>query len=197
MMRHLWLSLVLFVAAATPALADGTLASRMTAADTARLAAFDTVRAQAIGEARASDDKAAVAVLDQMLAGTPQPIRGATDLAGTWRCRVAKLGGILPLTIYDWFRCRITDDSAGLRLDKVSGSQRTAGGFYDDADAGRLVFLGALYYGHEGKPVRYGTDAERDQVGYLVRVGRDRLRLEYPSPRFESHFDIMELERPH
>jgi hypothetical protein len=197
MARRAWLPLVLVLSGACPAWADGTLAGKLSADDRQRLESFDSVRGEAIGAARESDDKAALAALDAILSGKPEPIRGATDLAGDWRCRVAKLGGsdTLPLVIYDWFRCRITDDGAGLRLDKISGSQRTAGTFYDDADAERLTYVGASYYGHEGKPKPYGADAERDQVGYLVRVGRDRLRLEFPSPRRESQFDIMELER--
>lgn len=191
------LAMVLVLAAAAPALADGTLPGKLSADDKQRLESFDAVRGEAIGAARESDDKAALAVLDQILSGKPETIRGATDLAGAWRCRVAKLGGsgTLPLVVYDWFRCRIIDDAAGLRLDKVSGSQRTAGTFYDDANPDRLTYVGALYYGYEGKPKPYGSEAERDQVGYLVRVGRDRLRLEFPSPHFESQFDIMELER--
>ena len=195
MARRTWLPLALVLAGACPAWADSTLPGRLSADDRQRLEAFDSVRGEAIGAARESDDKAALATLDRILSGRPEAIRGATDLAGDWRCRVAKLGGNLPLVVYDWFRCRITDDAAGLRLDKVSGSQRTAGTFYDDADAERLTYVGALYYGYEGKPKAYGSDAERDQVGYLVRVGRDRLRLEFPSPRLESQFDIMELER--
>ncbi|WP_343714200.1 DUF4893 domain-containing protein [Inquilinus sp.] len=191
------LAMVLALAAAAPALADGDLPGKLSADDKQRLESFDSVRGEAIGAARESKDKAAVATLDQILSGKPQAIRGATDLAGNWRCRVAKLGGseTLPLVIYDWFRCRITDDAAGLRLDKVSGSQRTAGTFYDDANPDRLTYVGTSYYGYEGKPKPYGKDAERDQVAYLVRVGPDRLRLEFPSPRFESQFDIMELER--
>jgi len=190
-----WLPLALLLAWAAPVLADGTLDARITAADRQRLEAYDSVRGEAIGAARESGDKAAVATLDAILSGRPEAIRGATDLAGLWRCRVAKLGGKPPLVVYGWFRCRITDDAAGLRLDKISGSQRTAGIFYDDADAERLTYLGAGYYADEGKPKAYGRDPDRDEVGYLVRVGRDRLRLEFPSPRLESQFDIMELER--
>lgn len=195
MARRAWLPLVLVLAGACPAWADGTLPGKLSADDRQRLEAFDSVRGEAIGAARESDDKAALAALDAILSGRPETIRGATDLAGDWRCRVAKLGGNLPLVVYGWFRCRITDDAAGLRLDKISGSQRTAGAFYDDANAERLTYVGAGYFGYEGKPKPYGSDAERDQVGYLVRVGPDRLRLEFPSPRLESQFDIMELDR--
>lgn len=195
MARRAWLPLVLVLAGIGPAWADGTLPGKLSADDRQRLETFDSVRGEAIGAARESDDKAALATLDAILSGKPETVRGVTDLAGDWRCRVAKLGGNLPLVVYDWFRCRITDDAAGLRLDKISGSQRTAGTFYDDANAERLTYVGSAYYGYEGKPKPYGRDAERDQVGYLVRVGPDRLRLEFPSPRFESQFDIMELER--
>ncbi|MGK9169155.1 DUF4893 domain-containing protein [Inquilinus limosus] len=195
MARRAWLPLALVLAGTSPAWADGSFDAKITAADRQRLETFDSVRGEAIGAARESEDKAALAALDAILSGRSETIRGAGDLAGDWRCRVAKLGGNLSLVVYGWFRCRITDDATGLRLDKVSGSQRTSGIFYDDSNAERLTYLGALYYGTEGKPKAYGSDPERDQVGYLVRVGRDRLRLEFPSPRFESQFDVMELER--
>jgi hypothetical protein len=64
------------------------------------------------------------------------------DMADEWQCRTLKLSGLLPSAINDWFRCRITDDSAGLRLEKVTGLQRTAGPFYDLGET-RLGYVGA------------------------------------------------------
>lgn len=166
---------------------------RLTLADKARLDAFQATRAQAVSEARASQSKEDVAALEQALGGKELSVHDGFDPTGEWRCRTMKLGKLLPLTVYPWFRCRISDDGAGWRLDKLSGSQRTSGRFYDMSDA-RMVYLGALFY-NDDPPVAYGAAAERDQVAIVVRPGTNRLRLEFPSPVHESLFDILELER--
>ena len=44
-------------------------------------------------------------------------------------------------------------------------------------------------------PIEYGAKPKEDQVAYLVRAGAIRLRLEFPMPHYESHFDIMELRK--
>ncbi|ONG55801.1 hypothetical protein BKE38_08425 [Pseudoroseomonas deserti] len=178
--------------AAAPALADGRFPNGLTPIDQARLARFETSRQAAIGIARSGGDAGDVAVLDQVLQGeaTAQP---PAALAGDWRCRLIKLGGILPLTLYGDFRCRITDDAAGLRIQKVSGSQRLAGTLFDTGSA-RLGYAGAGVAG-AGQPPRYGAEQESNQVGYLVPLGPQRLRLEMPAPARESDFDILELRR--
>ena len=79
-------------------------------------------------------------------------------------------------------------------LEKLTGSQRTGGTFYDLADETRLGYAGAGWVAGEA-PMRYGTDPERNQVGYLVVLGPERMRLELPLPQFESKFDILELRR--
>jgi hypothetical protein len=114
-------------------------------------------------------------------------------MAGEWRCRVLKLGGQTALAVYADFKCRITDDAEGLRLEKLTGSQRTAGTFYDIGGK-RLGYAGAEAWAQE-RPLRYGMDLQRDQVGYLVPVSAERMRLEMPLPLRESQFDILELRR--
>jgi hypothetical protein len=184
------LALVL-VLAASGASATGSLAQKtLTAADKARIAAFDPTRADAILEAKTGGDPADVATLTKILAGAPQPILG-TDIRGTYRCRTVKLGGQPPLTIYDWFACRIDEDDLGYRIVKTSGSQRFSGHFIDESRT-RLLYYGASHYLDE-KPKAYGADPERNQIGYLVKVGAGRYRLELPAPIFESNFDIIEL----
>jgi len=108
---------------------------------------------------------------------------------GDYRCRVLKLGGLLPLTVYGYFDCTV---SAGA-IEKLTGSQRFSGTLTPASDGG-FLYAGALHYGDEA-PIAYGADAERDQVGCLYRVGGDgeRYRLELPSPHFESVHDIVEL----
>jgi hypothetical protein len=181
------------LALAIPAEADGELDSRMTAADKARLADYATTRAEAIAEAKQGGSQGDIAVLDAVIGKKPLTFRDGFDPTGRWKCRTMKLGGMLPLTIYDWFDCRISDDGSGWYLVKSSGSQRTSGRFYDDGDD-RLVYLGALHYSRE-KPIDYGKDAERDQVAYVFRTGPEELRMEFPAPKFESKLDILELKR--
>jgi hypothetical protein len=104
-----------------------------------------------------------------------------------------KLGKSAGLVVYGWFRCRIVDDGAGWRLDKLNGSQRVSGRFYDDGDT-RMILAGALSFAEEPRQA-YGKPGARNQVAYAVRPGPDRLRLEFPEPEYESLFDVMELER--
>jgi hypothetical protein len=176
----------------TAAHADGEIDKLMTAADKARLASFDKTRAEAIAEARkgAPED---VATLEKVLAGNNLAFSEDFDFTGDWRCRTLKLGGNLPLTIYGWFKCRVSDDGSGWKLEKLTGSQRTSGAFYTDSDT-RLIYIGALHYGDE-KPKPYPSDAERDQVAYVVRPDEKRVRLEFPAPKYESKLDIIELSR--
>ncbi len=192
-MRWHCIAALMFLALAGPANADGELEARMTAADKARLAAYSTTRAGAIAEARTGGSPADLAALDKVLEKQPLSFRDGFDPTGKWKCRTIKLGGMLPLTIYDWFDCRISDDGSGWYLVKTSGSQRTSGRFYDDGET-RLVYLGALHYGSD-KPIDYGKDAERDQVAYVFRTGPQELRMEFPAPKFESKLDILELKR--
>jgi hypothetical protein len=172
--------------------ADGEIDKLMTGADKARLAAFDKVRAEAIAEAKkgAPED---VATLEKILAGNNLAFSEDFDFTGDWRCRTVKLGGNLPLTVYGWFKCRVSDDGSGWKLEKLTGSQRTSGAFYTDSDT-RLIYIGTSYYSDE-RPKRYASDPDRDQVAYVLRPDDKRVRLEFPSPQYESKFDIIELIR--
>jgi hypothetical protein len=189
------LTLVLLAATAIfvtpPAMAESDLLARtLSAEDRDRLAKFEGLREQSVAAAREGGDASAVATLDAILRGDGDPVLGV-DIRGDYRCRVAKLDGILPLIVYDWFRCEIGEDDIGYRLEKVSGSQRLSGHFVDDS-ATSLVFYGASHYADE-EPRDYG-DPEHNVVGRFLKVGEDRYRLEIPQPRVESNFDILELE---
>jgi hypothetical protein len=173
--------------------ADGEIDRIITAADKARLASFDKVRAEAIAEARKGGSPEDIVTLDAVLAGKDLAFSKGFDFTGEWQCRTVKLGGTLPLTIYGWFKCRVSDDGSGWKLEKVSGSQRTAGAFYTDSDT-RLTYLGALHYGDE-TPKKYGGDPDRNQVAYVLRPDENRVRLEFPSPKYESRLDILELKQ--
>lgn len=187
------LLLALSLLVPSSAMAASTLLDEtLTAADKDRLAKFEKARAEALSEAQAGGEAFDLTALEGVLAGEPQPIRGV-DIRGAYRCRTAKLGGDLPLVVYDWFKCRIDEDDVGYRIVKSSGSQRFTGHFVD-ADERYLVFWGAGHYGYE-EPRSYGDDAEQDMVGRFVKVGAKRYRLEIPLPQFESKFDIIELEK--
>ena len=187
------LALGFCVSPARPALADGVFQQRVTPADREKLAKIDETRARALAEARADGAKDDLAILDQTLAGELLSLHAGFDAVGEWRCRTLKLGKGMPIVVYGWFRCRITDDGAGWVLEKLTGSQRTAGRFYDNGDT-EMYYLGVLSVDGDPK-VAYGVSPERNQVARAVRPGQNRLRLEFPSPQFESRFDILELER--
>jgi hypothetical protein len=175
-----------------PAMAESDFLTRtLSPEDLSRLASFAKARSDAIAEAEAGGEPSELAVLHEILAGEEQPIRGV-DIRGDYRCRTVKLGGILPLTIYDWFDCEIGEDDLGYVLEKTSGSQRLTGHFVDDSETS-LIFYGAGHYDYE-QPREYGAEPQENIVARMVRAGDERYRLEMPLPHFESNFDILELQ---
>ena len=192
-MRLLLACVLAMLACADAAHADGALQRTMTPRDQQRLAGFDAARAAALDAARAGGAKDDVAALGAALAGDALGFGDGYDMGGEWRCRVMKLGRAVPLVVHGWFRCVVADDGSGWRLAKTGGSQRMSGRFYTIDDR-TLVYLGALHFASEA-PLPYGRDAGRDQVAVAVRPGPDRLRLEFPSPTFDSMFDILEMRR--
>lgn len=162
--------------------------SAITADDTARLADADTTRLRAMGEALMGDSAADRAALSALFAPGGEALAAIPD--GKYRCRTLKLGGLLPLTVYDYFECSISGD--GTVIEKLSGSQRFKGTL-SQTDTG-LTYIGALHYGDEA-PKAYGAEEERNQVGCLYKVtGMAPLyRLELPEPHFESLLDVIEL----
>ena len=174
------------------ALATGEILSIITPADQKRLGDYERTRSAAIEEARAGGNPGEFSSVQKLLDATELEFTGF-DLTGDWRCRVVKLGENLPLVVYSWFKCRVTDDGAGWQLTKLTGSQRTKGRFYDDRPT-RLIYLGAGYVEGE-KPPKYGAGVKSDQVGYALRTGKDSWRIEFPDPYYESKLDILELRR--
>jgi len=176
---------------ATPAVAGGVVQDLMTDADKTRLHRFDATRKSALEEAKAGD-AVEFAQLDALLRKPPLSTPDF-DLGGDWRCRTIKMGGNTPLIVYDWFKCRVSDDGSGWKLDKTSGSQRTIGRFYDDGDR-RMIYLGSFFVADD-EPRPYGSGPDSDQVGYALRTGETEWRIEFPEPYYESKFDILELNR--
>ena len=88
---------------------------------------------------------------------------------------------------------RSRDDGSGWQLEKISGSQRTKGRFFDDGEK-RAIYLGSGYV-NDNKPKPYGSGPESDQVGYAFRTGANEWRIEFPAPYYESNLDIIEFKR--
>ncbi len=167
------------------------LTGLLTASDRQRLAEFNSTRLTALREAEAGAAED-VAVLKAALDGEPLSFEGF-DATGTWKCRVIKLGGILPLTVYSQFRCIIKDDGKGWRLTKITGSQQTTGALYQDSGT-RLIYLGSGYVAGE-TPKPYGAGPEFDQVAYAERLGEQKIVLQFPKPYYELNLDLLVLER--
>lgn len=189
--RILAMALALSALAAGSAFADGAVDKIMTPADKARLAGYGETRKKAVAESR-QGLRDEVAILDKLLKLPVKSFSGF-DMIGDWQCRTIKVGGLGHLVVYGWFKCRVTDDGSGWRLEKITGSQRTVGRFYDETDK-RLIYLGSFFV--EGGPLKpYGSGPESDQVGYAFRTGDRHWRIELPAPFYESTLDILEFKR--
>ncbi len=183
------------VLAAAPALADGAFPKMLSEVDRQRLDEYQDVRRITLEYVREHGSAADVKIVDGVMAGEAAKLAPA-KMTGDWRCRVIKLSQKpdLPIIAYSDFKCRITDDGAGLSLQKLSGSQRTNGTFYDIND-NQLAYVGALSLGDTKRVTRYGEAQESNEVGYLIPLSDKRMRLELPSPMAESNFDVLELRR--
>ncbi|QDB99873.1 DUF4893 domain-containing protein [Mesorhizobium sp. 8] len=182
----------LAVSLAAPALADGVVQKLMTSSDKARLEKYGETRETAIAAAQ-KGEPVEVKEFNAVLA-RPLVAFSDKDLTGNWKCRTIKAGGDFGvLVIYGWFKCKVSDDGSGWVLEKLTGSQRTKGRFYDD-NAKRAIYLGSFFV--EGDPVLpYGSGPKSDQVGYAFRTGPNAWRLELPAPYYESNLDILEFKR--
>ena len=167
--------------------------------DVERLAHLNDSREDALEQARHrgghGDVRAIRALFDPAPRTVPEQV-----LAGTWRCRQIKLGGMTGYYVFDWFKCRIAYVNGGLWFEK-DGTQRMAG--YLHPQEGMWVYLGAQsargepIHRYSGHAVSAGEDVNPDdQVGVLVGISDNHLRLDLPSPGTqESDFDAIELVR--
>ena len=191
-LRASLLALIVLSTGTLPAFADGEFAKLITAADRQRMEKYGDTRKEALAEARAGGSADELGMLDKVAGAQPQSWSGF-DMTGNWQCRTIKVGGISPLIVYGWFKCRVSDDGSGWMLEKTSGSQRTKGRFFDDGDK-RLTYLGSFYI--DGDPVKpYGSGPDTDQFGYAFRTGPKAFRIELPAPRYESKLDLLEFRR--
>ena len=184
---------------ALPAPARADWRDQVSPRDVERLAHLNDAREDALDQARHrgghGDVRAIGAVFDPSPRAIPEQV-----LSGNWRCRQIKLGGMTGYYVFDWFKCRISRVNGALWFEKA-GTQRMAG--YLHPQEGMWVYLGAQ--SAKGEPVhRYSGRAASageeinpdDQVGVLVGIGNNHLRLDLPSPGTqESDFDAIELVR--
>ena len=191
-MRAAFFSAFLAALIASPALATGEIESIITPADRDRLTGFDAAKAQGLAEARAGGSAEDIETLDAVAGALHLPFEDF-DMTGDWQCRTIKAGGIAELVVYGWFRCRVSDDGSGWRLTKLTGSQRTTGRFFTDSHT-QLTYLGSGSVNDEQAPP-YGSGPDSDQAGYAFRTGDDGWQIEFPSPRYESKFDILQFTR--
>jgi Domain of unknown function (DUF4893) len=192
MKKLICIATLVFTALTFQAQATGQILSLITKPDSVRLERYEATRNAALAEARKGGSKADVATLEAIIAARDLPMRNF-NIGGNWKCRTIKAGKTLPLTIYGWFDCKVTDDGAGWKLEKLTGSQRTGGRFFDDGDA-RMTYLGSAFT-NRARPLPYGSGPETDQVGYAFRNQGEAWRIEFPAPFNESALDILELQR--
>jgi hypothetical protein len=173
----------------------------ISAFDRQRLSHLEESRTKALAEAEAGGNAADLREIHAVLAG-PRGDISAADLKGNWRCRVHKLGGISPTRVYrGWVRCRVQQTHHGLFFEKLGGAWRVSG-YLDRYDGKGWVLLGGLStYNDRQVPYSGGTDGagaqatSNDAIGIITKAGAGHVRIEFPYPVVESHFDIIEMKR--
>jgi hypothetical protein len=167
--------------------------------DIARLQQLDAARAKALDELRSGQGRGEASAIAAMLSAPGRAVE-QKSLAGTWRCRQIKLGGMAPSIAFGWFHCRIARAGGAFTFQKLDGSQRSSGML--EPENGAYVYLGASNakgeapHAYSGRRQSLGAEtAPDDQIGLLTAIGPDHLRLEMPLPARESDFDVIELKR--
>ena len=168
--------------------------------DADRLTHLEDARASAVQEAQqrggTGDFRAIQETFQNEAHGVPEQ-----NLVGAWHCRQMKLGGMTGYAVFNWFPCSIKRVNGGLWFEK-QGTQRMAGYLYPET-GGLWVYLGAQsargepWHRYSGRFASVGSETTPDdQVGALVGIGRNMLRIDLPEPAtYESEFDSIELVR--
>src|ERR1700744_3110714 len=167
--------------------------------DVDRLAHLNDAREAALAEPRQRGGTGDFRAIRQTLAPESHAVPEQA-LYGSWRCRQIKLGGATGYYVFSWFNCRVSKVNGGVWFEK-SGTQRMAGYLYPQE--GMWVYLGAQsargesIHRYSGRAAMVGeTIKPDDQVGVLVGIGNNHLRIDLPSPNTqESDFDTIELVR--
>ena len=164
-----------------------------------RLNQLPQIRDAAIADSRRGEGRGDVRTIAPVMEPQGRAIP-ADVLAGDWRCRQFKLGGISSYMVYDaWFTCSIRPYGGGLLLEKTDGSQRFTGLLYPEQ--GAWVYLGASSVRGEPRhrysgasPALGAQVTPDDQIGLLTGIGDNHLRLEIPAVQ-ESLLDVVEFTR--
>ncbi|CAN5469010.1 hypothetical protein BH10PSE14_BH10PSE14_27340 [soil metagenome] len=168
----------------------------VTDADRERLRTWRESWVAAVTKARAAGRGPQIDALGALLDPDRALPDGAIPPPGHYHCRVYKIGANGPamqdFTAYPAADCAVEAEGEVSSLYRVAGPQRPVGLLFDDVP-GRAVFLGTLVLGDETKPMVYGQDTQRDLAAYVERIGPNRWRMIFPSPRFESLLDVVEL----
>lgn len=127
-------------------------------------------------------------------AGLPFP----APTPGSYNCRMDAIGSPDRKTPafqkFKPFFCYVqVGDKGQLAIVKQTGSQRPAGGLWEDDDPNRMIFLGSLALGDEKEPLAYGQDPDRDMAGVFERIAPFRWRLVIPWPRSGAKLEVFEL----
>ena len=167
--------------------------------DIDRLAHLNDTRDDALSQARQRGGSGDFRAIEQSLRPASHAVPEQA-LYGNWRCRQIKLGGATGYYVFSCFNCHISKVNGGIWFEK-NGTQRMAGYLYPQE--GMWVYLGAQ--SAKGEPIhRYsgraasvgGAISPDDQVGILVGIGNNHLRIDLPEPATqESDFDTIELVR--
>ena len=184
-------------AALSQQLADGT---PLHADDARRLGEYHAAAGEAMLDAFSGGDPDDLVILTDVLRGDPLPSdQVLAMIPGDWSCRTIKMGGLLPITVYQPFRCRIGSDGS---LEKLTGSQRTKGRIHVDGD--RLVYLGTGFIAGDTPPPyadlppfsEPGSGPQRmPEIGLVEMTGDTRGRVMFPDSYLESRFNILTLSR--
>ncbi|MDH7971893.1 DUF4893 domain-containing protein [Sphingomonas sp. AR_OL41] len=168
----------------------------VTDADRERLRTWRESWVTALAKARAAGRGAQIDALGALFDPDRAMADGPIPPPGHYHCKVYKIGANGPamqdFTVYPAADCAVEAEGEVSSLYKVAGPQRPVGLLFNDVP-GRAVFLGTLVLGDETKPMVYGQDTQRDLAGYVERIGPKRWRIIFPSPRFESLLDVVEL----
>jgi hypothetical protein len=122
----------------------------------------------------------------------------AFPAAGTYQCRSVQLGWqqgtprtAPPLQAGTWAPCKLVADGILLRFETAPGPQQYLGTLYPDVD--RLILLGTVRLAGDMGRLRYGEDAQRDQLGVLQAVAPGQWRIALPWPRWTARLVLIEI----
>ena len=181
----------------------------ITAPDRKRLVKLWEAWTRSLSEADAAGQSAALAILGTLVvpdAATINPeavirqVAGPLPGVGSYKCRMVRIGqnagsvatpAAATVVAGVTEPCRIEARGTSLWFEQGAGAQRLGGWLYTDGD--RQVFLGTIALNGEMGIMPYGADLQRDAVGVLRAMGKQRWRMELPWPHWQSNLAIIEI----